>query len=260
MRPRRVIIASLLASLLLAAPSAAAAGPDRVLRGPSPIPAPSHLVAVDGQAALTHRLTTAATLPTTTVQKWRHTVSDAGVSYQYAMVGRNPTVAQTTQAVAVTTEVVPRGRQVRQRAHLESDARRLLRHDRSADPHAGLADLQVPHVQLRRHLGRLHAVRGCLPARQLLQVHDPCWDQPRLPRRPSTPTTLSAGHHHRPQRRRCGGHHLVRQRTARSGRDQLARQLSAGQGAPIARRPGCGCQDVPAVPPRQRRGVLGQPE
>ncbi len=107
MRPRRVIVTSLAAGLLCVAPSAIAAAPSPVPSEPAPLAAGVPLTPIEGQSALTHRLATSAALPTTTVQKWRHTVSDGGASYQYAMVGRNPTVSQTTQAVSVATQVVP---------------------------------------------------------------------------------------------------------------------------------------------------------
>jgi hypothetical protein len=103
-----VVIATALALLLGTAP-AALADPGRA----SPAASPAQLSAsavrpvIDGQAALTRPFVASATLPGTTVQTWRHTVSDAGTSYQYAMVGRNPTVAQTTQAVSIPTQVVP---------------------------------------------------------------------------------------------------------------------------------------------------------
>lgn len=110
MRPRRLSIALAIAFLLSLAPAPSAlagAGSGSPPQRPAELPASVTHRVIDGQAALSRHLVVSATLPTTTVQKWRHTVSDGGTSYQYAMVGRNPTVTQTTQAVAIATEVVP---------------------------------------------------------------------------------------------------------------------------------------------------------
>lgn len=102
--------ASALAVSLLMATTSASAAPLALGSGGSrhPLPAIAQLKVIDGQQALERGPgKRVAALPTTTVPKWRHTVSDGGTSYQYAMVGRNPTVAQTTQSVTVPTEVVP---------------------------------------------------------------------------------------------------------------------------------------------------------
>jgi hypothetical protein len=108
LRRSGITIATALAVLLATAPAAVAGSSDATTPGQ-----PAHLASsairrvLDGQSRLTHHLVQSATLPGTTVQTWRHTVSDAGTNYQYTMVGRNPTVAQTTQAVSIPTQVVP---------------------------------------------------------------------------------------------------------------------------------------------------------
>jgi hypothetical protein len=108
LRRASVIIATTLAVVVATAPAALAQSSSE-----APTATPARLApstarpVIDGQSVLTHRFVASATLPGTTVQIWRHTVSDAGTSYQYAMVGRNPTVTQTTQAVSIPTQVVP---------------------------------------------------------------------------------------------------------------------------------------------------------
>ena len=147
---------------------------------------------------------------------------------------------------------------VLERRLLGPDGRRHLRRDERAHPHAELADLRRPDVDVRRHERRQGPVRRRLPAGRLLQPDEADRHQPQVPREAEA-HHAAEDHGQRPDRQVRRGDHRVAAAASWVGSRSTTGTTSCRPRC--SQHGGAGPDDegLPAVPLRERRDVRHHP-